>query len=44
MSMLMLTPYLATVQLFAPGSLRNFVLELGGGEAPGPCPIGPELR
>lgn len=37
-------PYLATVQLFAPGSLRNFVLELGGGELPGPRPIGPELQ
>ena len=37
-------PYLATVQLFAPGSLRDFVLELGGDDLPGPRPIGAELR
>lgn len=37
-------PYLATVQLFAPGSLRDFVLELGGGDLPGPRPIGPGRR
>jgi hypothetical protein len=33
-------PYLATVQLFTPGSLRDFVLELGGGDLPGPRSIG----
>lgn len=37
-------PYLATVQLFTPGSLRDFVLELGGGDSPGPRPIGPGPR
>ncbi|HMG53544.1 MAG TPA: hypothetical protein VK601_08675 [Kofleriaceae bacterium] len=37
-------PYLATVQLFAPGSLRDFVLELGGNDQPGPRPIGPGPR
>jgi hypothetical protein len=37
-------PYLVTVQLFAPGSLRDFVLELGGNDPPGPRPIGPGPR
>jgi hypothetical protein len=37
-------PYLVTVQLFAPGSLRDFVLELGGNDQPGPRPIGPGPR
>jgi len=37
-------PYLATVQLFPPGSLRDFVLELGGSDQPGPRPIGPGRR
>jgi hypothetical protein len=37
-------PVLATVQLFAPGSLRDFVLELGGDDRLGPRPIGPRPR
>lgn len=37
-------PYLATVQLFAPGSLRDFILELGDNDQPGPRMIGPEPR
>jgi hypothetical protein len=37
-------PYLATVQLFTPATLRDFVLELGGGDLPGPRPIGPGPR
>jgi hypothetical protein len=36
-------PYLATVQLFTPATLRDFVLELGGGDRPGPRTIGPGL-
>jgi hypothetical protein len=31
-------PTLVTVQLFAPGSLRDFVLELGGDDLSGPRP------
>jgi hypothetical protein len=34
-------PYLAAAQLFAPCSLRDFVLELGGNDKPGPRTIGP---
>jgi hypothetical protein len=37
-------PTVATVQLFAPGSLRDFVLELGGDDRLGPRPIGPRPR
>lgn len=37
-------PYLATVQLFAPASLRDFVLELGGNDRGGPRSIGPGPR
>jgi hypothetical protein len=37
-------PTVATVQLFAPGSLRDFVLELGGDDRLGPRAIGPRPR
>jgi hypothetical protein len=34
-------PYLATVQLFTPCSLRDFILELGGNDTSGPRMVGP---
>jgi hypothetical protein len=37
-------PSLATVQLFTPGTLRDFVLELGGNDQLGPRAIGPRPR
>ncbi len=37
-------PFAATVQLFAPGTLRDFVLELGGDDQPGPRVIDPRGR
>jgi hypothetical protein len=37
-------PRLASVQLFAAGTLRDFVVELGGNDQPGPRPIGPGRR
>ena len=37
-------PSLATVQLFTPGTLRDFVLELGGNDRVGPRTIGPGPR